>query len=910
MRKTLLTLIFLLVLSILAAAPVDFETAQTLAYNWLNRQNELRNTDVEIVKESSYIHEIDERVIFYVFNFEPEGFVIVAGNNASVPILGYNIKGTGSLSDIPDNTASYFRMYEDYILEIYEKNLSNEETIEEWQAILDNEITVPRDRQSVPPLLLTKWNQGYPWNEACPADPSGPGGHVFAGCVAVAMAQVMKFWAHPIQGIGSNSYYHNYYGLLSADFGAATYYWEDMHNFASTPSTAELLFHLGVSVNMNYGPNGSGAWSQDARDALVDHFVYHSDAQFLWKSDYSDAHWVNMLKDQLDNNQPLYYQGYNSQHTGGHAFNCDGYDENDYFHFNWGWGGSFDGFFHINNLNPGNSNFSHLQAAIFDLYPAGPYSFPPTNLTAVPGDESVYLTWDAPVSMRGAENSDPAGQPETINRTLQGYNVYRDGELINSTLVIDTEYEDNEVINNYTYEYYVTAYYDEGESLPSNTVSVIPSIAEPPLAGEGSGSSPYEIASLENLYWIAMYPARWDYHFVQTADIDLSDTVNWFDGQGWRPIGNNTIGFTGSYDGQDYVISGLYINRSGTSDVGLFGSTIGSTIKNVGLTDIDVTGYNSTGGLIGSTYNTVILNSYTAGNVNGTGNFTGSIVGSNRNSGITNCYSTGSVNSTRNFTGSLVGFNRESTINRSYSIAGVNGEISVGGLVGLNFHSVINNSYSMGNVSGVSNAGGLVGFNVNSTVLNSYSAGTITGENNTGGLVGGENNSEVGRSYWNIETSGQDASAGGEGRTTEEMTFPYTANTYVEWDFVDIWGADENYLMNDLYPYLLDVTVPVSAEEDVLAIPEAVTLSNYPNPFNPETLIEFSLVDQSEVKLYIYNIRGRKVKTLLDEMRGSGQHRVVWDGRAEDGREVASGVYLYQLVTEEKSIIRKMMLLK
>ncbi len=149
----------------------------------------------------------------------------------------------------------------------------------------------------------------------------------------------------------------------------------------------------------------------------------------------------------------------------------------------------------------------------------------------------------------------------------------------------------------------------------------------------------------------------------------------------------------------------------------------------------------------------------------------------------------------------------------------------------------------------------------------------------------------------------------GEGRSTAEMTFPYDDNTYADWDFASVWGADHDYSINNGYPYLLD-NIHVSVENDHVAVPANISLTNYPNPFNPETMISFTLSQGGQVNLSVYNLKGQRVKTLLDEFRMSGDHQVVWNGRDESNVAVASGVYFYRLTTKRRVLVRKMLLLR
>ena len=258
-------------------------------------------------------------------------------------------------------------------------------------------------------------------------------------------------------------------------------------------------------------------------------------------------------------------------------------------------------------------------------------------------------------------------------------------------------------------------------------------------------------------------------------DIDCSDTVKWNSGAGFVPVGNYSNKFTGTFDGRGYKITGLFINRP-TDYEGLLGCTgSGSEIKDAGLEDVDVTGDSFVGGLVGTNYGT-----------------------------ITNSYSTGSVSGVYGYGGGLVGEN-DGTITNSYSAGSVSGgECYGGGLAGVNV-GTINNSYSTGTVTGCLDVGGLVGHN-SGTITNSYSTGSVSGNCGNcyvGGLVGYNPGGTITNSYWDIETSGQSSSAGGEGKTTAEMK---QQATFVDWDFLNIWDIIEEVT----YPYLRWQGLPVS----------------------------------------------------------------------------------------------------
>jgi hypothetical protein len=290
--------------------------------------------------------------------------------------------------------------FEEQIAFARENGLRADETIAtQWKRLTVplEAFEKPDEVKSVSPLLVTLWDQDWPWNHYCPSDPSGPGGHVYAGCGAVAMAQVMKYWSHPVQGEGQNSYYHPDYGTQSANFGATTYDWANMSNTNATSASKTLLYHCGVAIYMDYGPNGSGAYPSDLVPAFENFFRYDNDANFKWKQYYASSTWENLVRTELDNGRPLVYIGYG---TGGHAFNLDGYQGTNHFHFNWGWSGYYNGYYYLNDLTPGGYNFTNDQGGVFNLFPEpGSDTTPPdaiADLAATTSGSDLVLSWSMP----------------------------------------------------------------------------------------------------------------------------------------------------------------------------------------------------------------------------------------------------------------------------------------------------------------------------------------------------------------------------------------------------------------------------------------------------------------------------------------------------------------------------------
>ena len=361
---------------------VSINEAKKIAKNfYYERVNQINPVKYEeIVLSETYIEINSTDTIYYVFNIgEDKGFIIISADDVTAPVLGYSFTGSYSTEGQPPAFQSLMNNFSEQIIYAKKNNLkATGEIDKQWQEL---NYSFSKDKsiksiKTVTPLLLVEWGQGTYYNEQCPEDIDGPGGHVVVGCVAVAMAQVMKYYNYPQQGVGSHTNWSNIatYGLLTANFGSTTYQWSNMPNSltVSNEPVAMLLYHCGIAVDMYYSPDGSSSATDNTMYALEDYFKYSSSIQYIEKYSYSDTGWKNILKNELDNFRPVIYAG--SPETGaGHAFNCDGYQDTDYFHFNWGWSGAYDGYFYLDNLNPGGNYFSYYQHAVIGIYPEANY---------------------------------------------------------------------------------------------------------------------------------------------------------------------------------------------------------------------------------------------------------------------------------------------------------------------------------------------------------------------------------------------------------------------------------------------------------------------------------------------------------------------------------------------------------
>lgn len=548
--------------------------------------------------------------------------------------------------------------------------------------------------------------------------------------------------------------------------------------------------------------------------------------------------------------------------------------------------------------------------------------------------------------------------------------------------------------------------------------------------GSGTSGDPYLISTLGDLKYLSENSGHWNKHFKQTADIDAQYTSGWNSGAGFSPIGNSTTNFTGSYDGQDYTIDNLFINRPATDDIGigLFGYTKGATIEKLGLLDVYVAGGRYVGGLVGANTD---------------------------NSTVSNSYSTGSVTGSVHSVGGLVGYNylNSSTVSNSYSTVSVTGNTYVGGLVGYNYGATVKNSYSRGDVTRTSGTntyfGGLCGLNRSSTIEYCYSTGDVFEEDGVAwgtdgslsydkGFVGGEvAPTTYTNNFFDSEASNQSSDAVGAATalTTAQMqdynTFTDVTGTTVgltsAWDFLgtenddagtnDYWDMDQDGTVNNGYPILswqsgADDALPVELssftadilEDYVILNWETVTevnnygfqvqrqnqkvqsanvwekigfvqghgttnspkqyslidldlpstnkvsyrlkqidndgtyayskeltvdistitnvtvgerpteyalYNNYPNPFNPSTIIKYALVEKSSVKIQIYNILGEVVHEQVNREQAAGYYETSFNASS-----YSSGVYFYTIsatsVNSKESFrdVKKMLFVK
>jgi hypothetical protein len=359
LRPLLLLLAFAFSISTLFAEKVEINEAAKIATKFYSQKYQMNfpGTTGDIFITSTYVQKENGEDVVYVFNFNTTGYVVIPADDRQFPVLGFSFESDFIFDQVPENCKWVIRDYGYQVTHIRKNNVEpNEATKIAWERYRnDEQLDFIKNNRDIAPMIQALWNQDYPYNALCPADPSGPGGFVYAGCVATAMSMIMYHWRYPNMGIGSHSYYSSY-GQLTANFGQTTYLWDAMVNSSDNTVNepmALIQYHCGVAVDMNYSPDGSGAYSDDVPFAIKNYFGYSNNASYYAMGGM--AAWVAYLNQQIiDYQYPVYYSGRDAQvGGGGHAFVCDGLQEQSdvtYYHFNFGWSGSGNGYYLLTDV--------------------------------------------------------------------------------------------------------------------------------------------------------------------------------------------------------------------------------------------------------------------------------------------------------------------------------------------------------------------------------------------------------------------------------------------------------------------------------------------------------------------------------------------------------------------------------
>ena len=376
MKKALLLFAVALLGMSAMAKPVDPAAAQRVAANFWNAHRD--NGVAAMTRPMTQVAIPFDGM--YLFKAGDKGFVFVAADDCVQPILGYSFTSPAGENLNPE-VKYWLGTYQQQIDWLRSNGIEgSDETAAMWLLYSTAPHGDPTPLTAVSPLLTTTWDQSPYYNNLCPYDAT-EGDRAVTGCVATATAQVMKFWNHPAQGSGSHSYVEDDYGTLSANFGATTYQWTSMPNALTSASSttqvnavATLMYHIGVAIEMDYSVSGSGAYTNNygsptlpcAQNALSQYFGYMTvNCYYRDDSGVTDAIWAGYINTELNASRPVIYAGQDT--SGAHCFVCDGYNNSNMYHFNWGWGGWQDGYYSLSNLAPGSGGTGGNSTYTFNL---------------------------------------------------------------------------------------------------------------------------------------------------------------------------------------------------------------------------------------------------------------------------------------------------------------------------------------------------------------------------------------------------------------------------------------------------------------------------------------------------------------------------------------------------------------
>jgi len=369
-----LSLLLLLPLSV-KAQQVSIDDALSKARTFLSTSSGPRRAQGTTALTLAYTAKMGSEVQFYVFNKgNGNGFIIIGGDERANEILGYSDNGTFDYNSVPANVKEFLLGYQYEIHNAISNNLQPATTA---QARVRRAGAVVK--KDIAELMKTKWNQTYPYNTEIPKTSNGDA--MYTGCVITATSQIMKFWEYPTKGIGSKSFSMSPLGqnnqpisetmTFSADFGNTTYDWANMPdavnatwnyekqqyiydtNEAQNKALGTLMYHVGVCGDVSYGTSGSSGSGADpvaTAQGIIDYFGYPNTMSFLRRKYYTDDDWETRIYNELAEGRPILYSG--DSETSGHAYVVHGYRASDNtFAINWGWGGSYDGYFPLTGTN-------------------------------------------------------------------------------------------------------------------------------------------------------------------------------------------------------------------------------------------------------------------------------------------------------------------------------------------------------------------------------------------------------------------------------------------------------------------------------------------------------------------------------------------------------------------------------
>lgn len=953
--------VLLLLAGNLFAIPVAESDARLVASNFY-RSLYPQKGDLEISPISLISQSKQTKYEFYAYQIKGGGFVILANDDAAIPVIGYS--DSGSLVEFIDHPAieDIFESYNLQLKEIKDNRLDNAATVNQWKDLRQKDVSEYQGKAAVAPLVATRWNQGSGWNGLCPTVSGGPGGRAYAGCVAVTMAQIMKFWNYPATGNGSNTYTPSGFPSQSVNFAAQTYNWSAMSNTAYGSEIQKILYHAGVAINMMYGANGSGAYTywpghKSAYDALINNFRYANTIQGKYRSSYSDANWIALLKTELDAGRPIAYAGSGS---GGHSFVCDGYDATNKMHFNWGWGGYADGYFTVTALNPAGSNFTNSQEAMIGIKPADNvapvanndsyFVFAGNTLTTTTTDGVLKNDTDANGNaLTAVKLSDPTGG--TLSFSANGTFTFtapsqagsysftyqaNDGTTNSNTATVTVEVSGigNTMIAMSSAK---TAYYKENIVATTST-----------NMGTWSGYSMYykNLEGDSDLELLAYNPTNGLMYYkndMKGASVKIGTWVGssiYFadvDGDGTDELlmrlSNGTLYYKADMSAAwtnlgvwtGYTLYFSDVDGDGKKDLVAYHSTTGKLYYRTAIAGTS----NYVGSWVGANFYFANVDGDEAEEIfirisNGTLYYKSELNVSWSNLGAFGGYDIYFKDLDGNGTKDLIGYHP--ITGKLYTKTDMSGSLNyVGAWVGASIYCAdvdgdgadeifirISNGtlyYKSELTASWSNLGAFGGYNITFKDLDGNSTKDLVGYHPTTGKLYTKTDMSGSLNYVGAWIGASLYFSDADGDSADEIMLRLSnGDFYYKKDITTSWLKIGNY---SGYSFAFGKFSTGSKGDTLTGIdtePLEKNLElkqNYPNPFNSTTVINFVTSEKLQVKLNVYNAKGEFVKNLYNNISSVGDNSVVFNAE-----EMSSGLYFYRIEADRKVETRKMMLTK
>ncbi|MFA7331070.1 MAG: C10 family peptidase [Candidatus Delongbacteria bacterium] len=354
--------------------PVTQDMALQAARTWLGRVSDPAAAAGRMGVVIREALELDDGYPGLFVISDGAGVALVAGDMQAQPILGWTTRGDfHEMADAPPGLAELVSAWGRQILLTRqappERAAAANPNRDAWMQLLDESARAQDEEpvKEIAPLLSARWGQGAGWNADCPIDAAGPGGRAYAGCVATAMGQVLHFHQHPWRGQHVQGYDHDVYGPIDLDMLEEAPEWKAMLDAGATSAAARLLYMAGVAVRMNYGPRTSTASSGNIVTALKSFLRYQDAARLVWRASTPAEEWEALIQEELAAGRPIIHRGQGAQ--GGHAFNLDGWRSDGFKHLNFGWNGTYNGWYTLDSITPGYMDFSGTQGMVVGIAP-------------------------------------------------------------------------------------------------------------------------------------------------------------------------------------------------------------------------------------------------------------------------------------------------------------------------------------------------------------------------------------------------------------------------------------------------------------------------------------------------------------------------------------------------------------